>query len=239
MSFPVHKTEVNCQVDFKVILRDESGELCGGNHILSARVTSACKQISDDIVALPSQYHGHHGFAYTPHLANEFTLDIFVNDDILNQMSCKLFVMNTPHLPCCSTRGSGTKTAIKNKVATFEVFLADEKGSPINTIQRVTADCRHSHNGTDCLVLPMQITPHLPSVYSVSYMPNAYGECELTLFVNDMPLSEPMNVSVINSNFSPLEGAACHGELPFIKLLILQGGHLNHVSSVHVLQDEC
>ncbi len=235
----MHKIEVNCQVDFKVILRDEAGELCGGDHILSARVTSACKQNSEHIFATPSKCHGHYEFTYTPRIPNEFTLDVFVNDHLLNQLSHKLFVMNIPHLPCCSMRGSGAKKAVKNKVASFEVFLADEKDSPINTIQKVTAHCRllsHSHNGTDCLVLPMHITPHLPSVYSGLYMPSAHGECELTVFVNDMPLSEPMNVSVSNSNLSPLEGAACHGELPFIKLLTSRGGQLNHVSSVHLLQ---
>ncbi len=221
---------VNCRVCFKVILRDESGEFCGGDHILSAHITSGCKRFTESLFASSGQNQGIYSFSYTPIFPSEFTLNILVNDNVLDQMCFKLLAINIPYPSNCSVRGLGTKQATKNTVAHFEVFLADKDGSPINALQSVTANLKLLSSPLHCIVLPMQVVCHLASVYSVAYMPSVCGKCPLTVFVNDIPLCKPLIVTVVNSNFSSLGGAANHGELMFIKLLVQQGGQLSYVS---------
>ncbi len=224
---------VDKQVKFKVILRDQVGKLCSGDHILTLHLVSASETFAECVYASPGQNKGMYVFTYTPTFPSELTLTVHVNDDVLDQFSCKLLVMNVPYPSNCFVKGLGTEQATKNTVANFEVILADKNGTPINTKQSVTASFRlvsGSLKDTDCIALPIQVVCHLASMYSVAYMPSVYGECILTVFVNGIQISEPKNVTVLNSNHSSLGGAAYHGKLTFVKSLVQQGGQSNFVS---------
>ena len=223
----MHKTAINCAVEFKVFLYDDNGEICTGDHLLSAHVKSACRNIQDVFFGEPEDEKGVYAFSYTPKLAVEYTLDVYVNDTPLSQTPIKLFVVNSPCVDNSSVSGEGVTKAVKNKVASFQVFLADKEGSPVNSEQSVTAQLRLPSQDTECLVLPMQVTMcDLPSVYSVSYMPSVCGDCELTVLVNEEPLVDSQVIIVGITTLMPLAGAASQGELEFVKLLLNQGEEL-------------
>ena len=228
--FPVHKTAVKCPVEFTVILFDQDGELCRGDHLISAHVKCAC-QIVETVTINKQGRKGVYTFSYTPKLPVEYTVDVYVNDLLLNQTPIKLFVINTPYVPNCTLSGEGLTTAVKNKVASFQVFLADNEGSPVNSEQTITAHLSSPLQEAECLVIPVQVTMcDLPSVYSVSYMPSVPCSCELTVLVNDEPIGKPLIIAVGKSALSPLAGAALHGQLEFVKLLLQKGEKLTNVS---------
>lgn len=216
ISFPVHKTRINSEVDFNVVLLDEDGEFCTGHHVLSATISTVCDQPLCTIFATYSK--SQYAFKYMPKLPAEYTVEIYVNNIILNHMPpIKFFAMNSPHLPNCYAKGQGTKQAVKNKVASFQLFLADEDKLPVNSLQTVTVslNCRER---SDCLVLPIQTEIcHLPSIYNIRYIPDVAGECILTVFVNGNPVGEPFTVAVDKCNFTPLVGTAYQGELEFVR----------------------
>ena len=228
--FPVHKSAVKCPVEFTITLFDGDGEICRGDHLISAHVNCAC-QIVETVIVDKQESKGVYHFSYTPKLPIEYTIDVYVNDLLLNQRPIKLFVVNSPYLPRCTLSGEGLTNAVKNKVASFQVFLADNEGFPVNSEQTITAHLRPPLQETECLVIPMQVTTcDLTSVYSVSYMPSMSCSCELTVLVNGEPIGQPLMIAVGKSALSPLAGAALHGQLEFVKLLLEQGEKLINVS---------
>ena len=103
LDVPVHKTNVNEAVQFKVHLFAIDGKPCRGEHVVTAIETS--RSDSQELLFKNlDETVGVFSFISTPKLSGEYSLSVFVNDVQLNPKPLIIMASCTPQLSTYSVR---------------------------------------------------------------------------------------------------------------------------------------